>query len=393
MLKKKFKAEDKISSKVKSLEPYLFHEIARAKEKALSSGIDLIDLGAGNPDLIPTQKLIQSLRQEALDPENHRHPIYEGIPELKIKIAEWFFRRFRVRVNPENEILILAGAKEGLSLSPVAFLNWNDIALVPDPAYPIYKRSVLLAGGKVETFPLLKEYNWLPDLERLQPKSRTKMIFLNYPNNPTGAVASKEFFEKLLDFAYDKDIIVCHDMAYSEITFNGVRSHSLLEIDEARKITLEFFSFSKTYSLTGWRLGFVVGNKDLIKALTQVKVTFSSGVFHPIQRAAVTALSLPEKSLKKLVRTYQKRRNVLVDGLKESGWDAEFPKGAIFVWAKMPGKADSVSLSLKLIQKAGVLTTPGIGLGQQGRDYVRFSLTSPLDKIKEALRRMEKVKF
>lgn len=389
----KFKVEDKISSRLKSLEPYLFHQIARAKEKALSSGIDLIDLGAGNPDLIPMPKLIQSLRHEALNPENHRHPVYEGILELKAKIAEWFFRRFRVKLDPENEILILAGAKQGLSLAPLVFLNPGDIALIPDPAYPVYKRSVLLAGGKVETFPLLKEYNWLPDLERLQPKTRTKMIYLNYPNNPTGAVAPKEFFEKLLDFAYDKDIIVCHDMAYSEITFNGVRSHSLLETDEARKITLEFFSFSKTYSLTGWRLGFVVGNKDLIKALTQVKVTFSSGVFHPIQRAAIAALSLPEKSLSKLVRTYQKRRNVLVDGLKESGWDAEFPKGAIFVWAKMPGKADSVSLSLKLIQKAGVLTTPGIGLGQQGRDYVRFSLTSPLGKIEEALRRMQKVKF
>jgi len=393
MVKKKLRPEDKISSKVKSLEPYVFHEIARAKEKALSSGIDLIDLGAGNPDLIPTQKLIQSLRKEASNPENHRHPVYEGLLELKAKIAEWFFQRFRVKLDPENEILILAGAKEGLSLSPVAFLNRNDIALVPDPAYPVYKRSVLLAGGKVETFPLLKEYNWLPDLERIKVKANTRMIFLNYPNNPTGAVAPKGFFERLLDFAYDKDIIICHDMAYSEITFNGVRSHSLLEIDDAKKITLEFFSFSKTYSLTGWRLGFVVGNKDLIKALTQVKVTFSSGVFHPIQRAAAVALSLPEKSLKKLVRTYQKRRNVLVDGLKESGWDAESPKGAIFVWAKMPGKANSKSLSLKLIQKAGVLTTPGVGLGQQGRDYVRFSLTSPLDKIEEALRRMRKVKF
>ncbi len=389
----KFRVEDKISPKLKSLEPYLFHEIARAKEKALSSGIDVIDLGAGNPDLIPAQKIIQSLRKEALNPENHRHPIYEGIPELKAKIAQWFLQRFRVRLDPENEILILAGSKEGLSLAPLAFLNPGDTALIPDPAYPVYKRSVLLAGGKIETFPLLKEYNWLPDLEDLRIMGRSKMVFLNYPNNPTGAVPPKEFFAKLLDFAYDRDMIICQDMAYSEITFDGVRSHSFLELADAKGITLEFFSFSKTYSLTGWRLGFVVGNRDLIKALTKVKVTFSSGVFHAIQKAAVSALSLPEKGLKRLVKTYQKRRDVLAKGLKELGWTAEFPMGAIFIWAKTPGGGDGLPVSLKLMQKAGVLTTPGIGLGQQGKSYIRFSLTSPLDRIEQALARMEKVKF
>jgi LL-diaminopimelate aminotransferase len=392
-MEKRSKIEDKTSSKLKSLEPYLFQKIAQAKEKALSSGIDLIDLGAGNPDLIPTQKIIQSLRQETLNPENHRHPIYEGIPELKTEIAEWFSRRFKVKLDPENEILILGGSKEGLSLAPIVFLNTNDSALVPDPAYPIYKRSVLLAGGKVNTFPLLKENNWLPDLEKIKLKKNTKMIFLNYPNNPTGALSPKEFFQKLVDFACQKDIIICHDMAYSEITFEGIRSHSLLEIEDARKLTLEFFSFSKTYSLTGWRLGFVVGNKDLIKALTQVKVTFSSGVFHPIQRAGMIALSSSEKDMNDLVKTYQMRRDILVKGLKELGWDAEFPKGSIFVWAKMPKRADSMSYSLKLIQKAGVLTTPGIGLGQQGKNYVRFSLTSSGEKIKEALSRMKKVRF
>lgn len=393
MVEKRFKLEDKISSRVKSLEPYLFYEIARAKKKALSSGIDLIDLGAGNPDLIPDQKIIESLRQEALNPENHRHPIYEGTPDLKAKIAEWFIQRFKVGLDPENEILILAGSKEGLSLAPIAFLNQSDIALVPDPAYPVYRRSVLLAGGKVCTFPLLRENHWLPDLKRIKLKAKTKMIFLNYPNNPTGAVAPINFFKKMLDFACDKDIIICHDMAYSEITFNGVRSHSLLEIDDARKIALEFFSFSKTYSLTGWRLGFVVGNKDLIKALTQIKVTFSSGIFHSIQKAGMTALSLSEKRIDKLVKTYQMRRDVLVNGLKEVGWDAESPKGAIFVWAKIPRGTDSKSFSLKLIQEKGVLTTPGIGLGEQGKNHIRFSLTSSVEKIKEALRRIRKLRF
>jgi LL-diaminopimelate aminotransferase len=392
-MQKKHKIENNISSKIKSLEPYLFHQIAQAKKEALSSGIDLIDLGAGNPDLIPTEKLIESLREEALNPENHKHPVYEGIPELKAKIAEWFFKRFMVKIDPENEILILGGAKEGLSLAPVAFLNPDDYALVPDPAYPVYKRSVLLSGGKVLTFPLLKENNWLPDLERIRPKSKTKMIYLNYPNNPTGALASERFFQKLVDFAYDNHIIICHDMAYSEITYDGLKSHSLMKVDKAKEICLEFFSFSKTYSLTGWRLGFVVGNKSLIQALTQVKVTYSSGVFHPIQRAGISALDLSQADLANLIKAYQIRRDVLVKGLKELGWDVELPKGAIFVWAKMPRASDSLSISLSLIQRVGVLTTPGIGLGEQGQNYLRFSLTSSVEKIEEALTRMGKIEI
>jgi len=392
-MQRKLRIEEIISSKIKSLEPYLFHQIAQAKKEALSSGIDLIDLGAGNPDLIPDQKIIQSLRQETLNPENHRHPIYEGIPELKERIAKWFFHRFQVKLDPENEILILGGSKEGLSLSPIAFLTPDDFALVPDPAYPIYERSVLLAGGKVDRFPLLEENNWLPDLKRIKLKPKTRMIFLNYPNNPTGALAPQNFLRKLVDFALDKGIIICHDMAYSEITFDGVKSHSLLEIPNARKIALEFFSFSKTYSLAGWRLGFVAGNKDLIKALTQVKVTFSSGVFHAIQKAGIAALSLSGKSLNNLVKTYQVRRDVLFDGLKQLGWDAELPKGSFFVWAKIPGGADSTALSLKLIQRTGVLTTPGTGLGKQGRNYIRFSLTSPVERIEEALKRINEVRL
>ncbi|MGB2697692.1 MAG: aminotransferase class I/II-fold pyridoxal phosphate-dependent enzyme, partial [Candidatus Zixiibacteriota bacterium] len=318
---------------------------------------------------------------------------YEGMPELKVKIAEWFLNRFQVKLDPENEILILGGSKEGLSLAPVAFLDPEDYALVPDPAYPVYKTSVLLAGGKVFTFPLLKENNWLPDLKRIKPKGTARMIFLNYPNNPTGALAPRDSFQELVDFAHDKEMIICHDMAYSEITYDGLKSHSLLEIDNAKEISLEFFSFSKTYSLTGWRLGFVVGNKELIQALTQVKLTFSSGVFHPIQRAGITALALSQKDLAGLIKTYQVRRDVLVNGLKELGWDAEFPKGAIFVWAKTPEPFDSMSVSLSLIQKVGVLTTPGTGLGEQGKNHIRFSLTSSVERIEEALRKMKKFKF
>lgn len=392
-MREKFKIEDQISLRVKSLRPYLFYKIAKAKEKALASGKELIDLGAGDPDLFPQKKIIETLRAQALKPENHRHPVYEGIMELKVAIAEWFSNRFRVKLNPEDEILILGGSKEGLGLIPWAILNPNEIALVPDPGYPVYHRSVLLSGGKPVFFPLIKENNWLPDLDKIKVSFKTKLIFLNYPNNPTGAVPDLSFFEKLFEFAQKNKIVVCNDMAYSEISYDGKKSHSFLEIEGAKEIALEFFSFSKTYSMTGWRIGFVVGNKKLIDALREIKVTLSSGVFHLTQKGALSALSLPQKEIDKIRKVYQQRRDVLVKGLKELGWRPEVPQGAIFVWAKIPFSLDSEKMAMMLLEKGGILTTPGIGLGKSGKDYIRFSLTSPVEKIKGGLKRMERIRL
>ncbi len=396
-MKKKFNFQDKISNRLKNLSDlgkYVFSEIAEEKKKTLMSGIEVIDLSAGNPDLPPPKEIIEALRREADNPENHHHPVYEGIIELKEAIADWFYRRFKVKLDPEEEILILIGSKEGLAHLPLAFLNPQDYAIVPNPAYPAYKRGVIISGGKVYETPLLKENNWLPDLDKINKKvlSKTKLLFLNYPNNPTGVLAPKKFLEKATKFARKNKIILCNDMAYSEIIFDGEKSFSLLEIPGAKEYTLEFHSFSKTYSMTGWRLGFVVGDKKLIRVLRDLKANLDSGIFHVIQKAAITALSLPPQVTKELCRTYKNRRDILVPALKSLSWEVELPRGGIFVWAKIPTKKSSKRISLELLRKTGVLTTPGSGLGSEGEGYLRFSLTAPEEKIKEALERMKNFK-
>jgi LL-diaminopimelate aminotransferase len=396
-MKKKTNLQEKISDRMKnlsSLGKYIFSEMAEEKKKVIKSGIEIIDLSAGNPDLPPPKEIIEALKKEADNPENHRHPVYEGIIELKKAIADWFFRRFKVKLDPEEEILILIGSKEGLAHLPLAFLNQNDYAIVPNPAYPAYKRGVIISGGKIYEIPLLKEYNWLPDLDRINKKvlTKTKLFYLNYPNNPTGALAPKEFLEKTGRFARKNKLILCNDMAYSEITFNDEKSFSLLEIPGAKEHTLEFHSFSKTYSMTGWRLGFVVGNRKLIRVLRDLKANLDSGVFHVIQKAAITVLSLPSQVTKELCRTYKNRRDILVPALKSLGWEVDSPGGTFVVWAKIPGKKSSKRISLELLKKTGVLTTPGSGLGSEGEGYLRFSLTVPEDKIKEALERMKNFK-
>jgi len=393
-MKNKITLQDRITTRMKNLGGYVFAEMAEARRKALDSGIEVIDLSAGNPDLPPPKEIIEALKREADNPENHRHPVYEGIIELKEATSDWFYHRFNVRLDPEEEILVLIGSKEGLSHLPFAFLNQNEFAIVPNPAYPVYKRSVILAGGKVFEVPLLKENNWLPDLDKINKKvlSRVKLLYLNYPNNPTGALAPKEFLEKAVRFARKNKIILCNDMAYSEIVFDGGASFSLMQIPGAKDCALEFFSFSKTYSMSGWRLGFVVGNKKLIRILRDLKANLDSGVFHVIQKAAVTALSLPPQVTQEICRTYKNRRDILVPGLKSLGFEAEFPKGGIFVWAKIPGKINSKRFSLELLKKTGVLTTPGSGLGSAGEGYLRFSLTASEQKLREALEKMKKSK-
>ncbi|MDP3024189.1 MAG: aminotransferase class I/II-fold pyridoxal phosphate-dependent enzyme [candidate division Zixibacteria bacterium] len=397
----KISLQDKISSRMKKLGEYVFAEMVQAKRKALDSGIEVIDLSAGNPDLPPPKEIIEALKREADNPENHRHPVYEGVIELKEAISDWFYHRFNIRLDPEEEILVLIGSKEGLSHLPLAFLNQNDFAIIPNPAYPVYKRSVILAGGKVFEAPLLKENNWLPDLDKINKRilDKAKLLYLNYPNNPTGALAPKEFLEKAVRFARKNKLILCNDMAYSEITFDGEKSFSLMEISRTKEYTLEFHSFSKTYSMSGWRLGFVVGNKKLIRILRDLKTNLDSGVFHVIQKAAITALSLPPQVTNSICRTYENRRDILVPGLKSLGFDAELPKGGIFVWAKIPVRMDpywrrrsSKRISLELLNKIGVLTTPGSGLGSAGEGYLRFSLTASEQKLREALEKMKKSK-
>jgi LL-diaminopimelate aminotransferase len=386
--------ERKIASRLKSLGGYVFDDLAKAKKNVLLSGKDvkyIIDLGGGNPDLVPHPKIIEALKKSADNPENHRHPIYEGIPELRNAVSLWMKKRFDVNVDPESEVLILIGSKEGLAHVSWAFIDPGDVALVPDPAYPVYERGVILAGGKVIHMPLLKENRWLPDFEKIKKEdlSKAKLLFLNYPNNPTGAIADEDFLRRAVDFANENDLVICQDMAYSEITFDTTKSVSIFQIEGAKDNCLEFFSFSKTYGMTGWRLGFVVGNSKLIGALKQVETSVHSGAFHVLQKAAIVALSLEEKDIDEVRQTYQQRRDVLVGGLREIGWEVENPKGSIFVWAKIPYNLDSWKMTNLLIEKTGIVTTPGVGLGSSGEGYLRFSLIVDKERLKEAVQRMK----
>jgi len=385
--------EKKISSRLKDVGEYAFFAVAQAKKKAVASGKDIIDLGGGNPDLPPHPKIVEALKRAADVPENHRHPVYQGIPELREAAASWLKRRFGLGIDPESEVWILIGSKEGLSLVSWAFIDPGDVALIPDPAYPPYARNVSLAGGKPVPMPLLKENRWLPELGkiRLENLSKAKLLYLNYPNNPTGALADRRFLQRVVDFAEQNEVLVCQDMAYSEITFDGTKAESILTIDGAKENCLEFFSFSKTYGMTGWRLGFVVGNSKLIDALKEIEVSVHSGAFHVLQKAAIVALSLDEKDIDEVRRTYQERRDVLVEGLKNLGWEVDNPKGSIFVWARTPGGFDSQSAANLLIEKTGIVTTPGSGLGPSGEGYLRFSLIADKERLKEAVQRMKSI--
>jgi len=388
--------ERKISTRLKNLGEYVFFGVAEAKKKAVQSGKDIIDLGGGNPDLPPHPRIIEALKTEADIPENHRHPLYQGIPELRKAASDWVKRRFGVEVDPESEIFILLGSKEGLAHVNWAFIDPEDVALIPDPAYPAYERGAVLAGGKVVLMPLLKENSWLPDFSKIAKRdlSKAKLLFLNYPNNPTGALADKDFLKKTVDFAKQNELIICQDMAYSEITFDKAKSLSIFQIDGAKDNCLEFFSFSKTYGMTGWRLGFVVGNSKLIDALKKVEVSINSGVFHVLQKAAVVALSLEEQDIDQVRLTYQRRRDILVEGLKDLEWEVEKPKGSIFVWASPVGAKfahdlDSRQIANLLITRTGIVTTPGAGLGPSGEGYLRFSLIADEERLKEAVQRIE----
>jgi LL-diaminopimelate aminotransferase len=387
--------ESKISSRLRDLGEYVFHGVQEAKKKALASGRDIIDLGGGNPDLPPHPKIVEALKKAADVPELHRHPTYEGLPELKQAVASWMKKRFDLDLDPDSEVLILIGSKEGIAHVSWAFVDPADTALVPDPAYPVFRSGTILAGGRPVLMPLLKENRWLPDFEKIDKKelAKAKLLFLNYPNNPTGALADREFLQRAVDFAKENELIICQDMAYSEITFDGTRSESILTIDGAKENCLEFFSFSKTYGMTGWRLGFVVGNSKLIDALGRLEVNINSGAFHVLQKAAAVALSLEDRDIDEVRQTYQGRRDLLVKGLRDLEWEVKNPKGSIFVWAKIPYGFDSANMANLLIEQMGIVTTPGAGLGPTGEGYLRFSLIEDNERLKETVQRMRSLEL
>jgi len=374
------------------LPPYLFVEIDRAKERLRASGVDLVDLGIGDPDLPTFPEVVAALKREVDDPSTHRYPSQRGDMGLRREIASWFEDRYGVALDPEREVLVLIGTKEALGHLPLALLDAGRSALVPDPGYPVYQAASWLAGGEVAHVRLEPELGFRPDLDRLSRRALddAQLLFLNYPNNPTGAPAAPELFQLAVNLASEHDLVVVNDAAYAEMVFDGPRV-SLLQSGGAMESAIELHSFSKTYNMTGWRIGFAVGNAEVLEALAQVKNNVDSCVFTAIQRAAIEALRLPDERVREQLEIYRRRRDLLVDGLWQAGWQVPRPHATFYVWARVPGGDDSAAFANRLLEEAHVVVTPGVGFGPSGEGYVRMALTAEEDRIAEAVRRMSSV--
>ena len=384
-----------LAERLKRLPPYLFAEIDRKKREVRARGVDVIDLGIGDPDLPTPPHIIHALQKAAEDPANHRYPSYEGMLAYRQAVADWYAKRFNVRLDPEQEVLTLIGSKEGTAHIPLAFVNPGDIVLVPDPGYPVYATGAWFAGGDVHWMPLRRENGFLPDLDAIPAEvaRRAKLMYLNYPNNPTAAVATRDFFGRVVAFARRHGILVCHDLMYSELKFDGFEPPSLLEVEGAREVGVEFHSLSKTYSMTGWRLGFCVGNRAAVAGLGAVKTNVDSGVFQAVQIAGIAALTGPQDLAEQYRRTYEARRNIAVAGLKQLGWQVDVPKGTFFVWAPVPGGLDSRAFATRLLEEAGVVVTPGVGFGPSGEGFYRIALTVAESRIAEAMERLKRLRL
>ncbi|MBW2260259.1 MAG: LL-diaminopimelate aminotransferase [Deltaproteobacteria bacterium] len=381
------------SERLKRLPPYLFKEIDRQKEEVRAKGVDIIDLGVGDPDIPTPPHIIEALSKAAADPANHQYPSYTGMDDFNAAVARWYKRRFDVDLDYSTEVVTLIGSKEGIAHIPLAFIDTGDIALVASPGYPVYHIGTQFAGGEPYFMDLLKENGFLPDFESISPEvaNKAKMMFINYPNNPTAAVADKGFFESVVAFAEKFNVIVCHDGAYSEMTFDGYEPPSFLEVDGAKSVGIEFHSLSKTYNMTGWLIGFAVGSSDVISGLGQIKSNIDSGAFQAVQIAGITALEGDQTCVDEMRRTYQERRDILVDGLRAVGLSAEKPRATFYVWVEVPKGYTSAGLTSLLLTEAGIVTTPGNGFGSAGEGYIRMALTVDCDRMQEAVQRIERV--
>jgi LL-diaminopimelate aminotransferase len=383
------------AKRIAELPPYLFAAIDRKKGEMRKKGVDLIDFGIGDPDLPTPPIIIERLRKAAGNPIHHRYPSYEGMIEFRQAVSRWFERRFGVRVNPETEVLSLIGSKEGIAHIPLAFVNPGDYVLVPSPGYPVYRVSTLFAGGTPYSLPLRRENGFLPNLSEIPSAvaEKAKLLFINYPNNPTSAVAEKSFFEEVVTFANRYGIIVCHDAAYSEVAFDGFRPPSFLEVDGAKEVGIEFHSLSKTFNMTGWRIGFAVGREEIVSGLGKVKTNVDSGVFQAIQEAGTEALNHFDTPLPQTIETYERRRDVLVRGLREVGLKVEQPKATFYSWIEVPTGYTSAQFATLLIEQTGIVATPGNGFGDEGEGYIRMAITVGEERIKEAIERLKQITF
>lgn len=383
----------KFSKKIAALPPYLFLEIDKAKRAARAQGRDIIDLGIGDPDQPTPKHIIEALYQAAQDPSTHKYALDQGMPALRRAIEGWYARRFGINLNPDTEIIPLIGSKEGIAHIPLAFLNEGGYSLIPDPCYPPYKGGTILAGGRPYLMPLIESNTFMPDLKKipLNIRKKAKLLYINYPNNPTSATCEKAFYRQLVEFALKNKIIVISDLAYSEMSYDGYKPSSFLETEGANEVGIEFHSLSKTYNMTGWRIGWACGNTKLIAALAKIKSNIDSGIFSAIQLAGIAALEGPQEHIVNMRELYQERRDILMRGLKELGWQAQLPKATFYAWIKIPKKADSIKFSSLLLEKANIVVTPGVGFGKYGEGYIRMALTVPKERINEAIARLKKI--
>jgi len=383
------------AERLKQLPPYLFKEIDRKKAEIKAKGVDIIDLGVGDPDMPTPQHIIEAMKRAIDEPANHRYPSYSGMNDFREAVARWYRERFGVDLVPEREVVSLIGSKEGLAHFPLAFIDPGDIALVPTPAYPVYHIGTLFAGGESFFMPLVSKNKYLPDLKEI-PESvaeRARIMFINYPNNPTAAVADLSFFEQVVAFARKYHIVVCHDAAYTEMAFDGYRAPSFLEAPGAKEVGVEFHSLSKTYNMTGWRIGFAVGNEKGMEGLGAIKSNIDSGVFQAVQMAGIEALQGNTSCVREMTQVYAERRDIMVQGLRDAGFHVTSPKATFYLWVTVPEGYGSAQVTTRLLEEAGVVVTPGNGFGGPGEGYFRIALTQKKERLAEALERLKGLRF
>ena len=375
--------------------PYLFAEIDRKVQEKKRAGVDVISLGIGDPDLPTPNRIVDVLQEAAQDPSNHRYPSYFGLAELRTAIADWYRERSGVHLDPATEILPTLGSKDGISHVPLALVDPGDVVLAPDPGYTVYVTGAVMAGADVHIMPLTAQNAWLPDLDAIPDEvaERARLMWLNYPNNPTAATADRDFLEKAVDFCRRHDIVLCHDAPYSEIAFDGYRPVTLFEVPGAKDVGLEFHSLSKTYNMTGWRIGWLCGRADLIELVGRLKTNIDSGIFQAVQWAGIEALKGGEEETRAACDVYARRHRLVADTLNSLGWSIKPPRATFYVWAPVPSGYDSIRFASRVLDQVGVNITPGVGFGTHGEGYFRLSVTAPDSRLEEAMDRMRKLQL
>ncbi len=388
--------EIKGAERLQHLPVYLFDDLDRQKAEEKAKGVDVIDLGVGDPDRPTPDYIVEALKTAVDNPANHHYPSFKGLPEYRKAVSHWYKQQFRVELNPDTEVLSSIGSKSGVAALPMALCNPGDVVLIPDPCYTAYIPGILMAGAEVHYMPLLEENQFLPDLEAIPDdiRNRAKLMILNFPGNPTAALAPVEFFNEVVQFAKKYGIVICHDAPYSEAVFDGKRQPSFLEANGAKEVGIEFHSMSKVFNMSGWRCAHAVGNSEVIQYLGKVKSNTDMGIFQPIQHAAIAALTGSMEFTQNMAKVYQGRRDLLCDGLDELGWNINRPEATFFIWTKVPAPdITSGDFAAKVLKETGVLITPGLGFGKHGEGYIRIALTVEEDVCKTVVERIKKAGF